>query len=1152
MKVYRSNRPERLVDSLVELLAKPPVGIEADPMDQEMVVVGSQGMERWLTQQIAQRVGICARVEFPFPGALVRKVFSAVLGADPEALELWNCDRLLWFVLDRLPSLLATPEFRALQSYLDETPETEILSRRRLQLARRIAETFDRYLAYRPEMVLEWESGEGEDGDWQPILWRALRDRIPGDHVVNRAEAFHRKIATSDQPLEGLPPRVFLFGVSTLPPFHVDVLAALARRHEVHLFVPSPARDYWAEMQSEREAERLEKVQGLPADDLHIERLPPLLDAFGRLFRDFQGVLVDRVSYDEPVDDLLFEEPGRDSMLHGLQTDVLELICRGDTDVLKIAAQPGTDRSIRIHACHGPMRQVEVLHDELLALFDAEPTLEPRHVVVMTPDLETYAPLVDAVFSDGDEGVVGPVGFPRIPFRVADRSLRTVNPVAEALLTLLETATGRLTASSVLDLLASDAIRDRFDIGIDDLPQIRRWIAACGIAWGIDENHRAAVDQPATRENTWRFGLDRLLLGIALRGEGRELFEGVLPYDEVEGTETELLGRFAELVERLILCIEDSSDPHSLAEWRTILFRTLNELVDGKGDRSGFDRKVRLEIDALVKDASAEASSPLLELTALLGLLEGRFDSSGAAGGFLGGTLTLCSMVPMRSIPFRVVCLLGLDDNAFPRTRIRASFDKLEQQRKRGDRTLREDDRSIFLEAILAARDHLIVTYDGRSVTTNEPLAPAVPVGELLDVLDATFEVEGAPGELIRKRLVQEHPLQAFSPRNFGADSSLGPTEPSSYDRRALAGARQLHELRQGLESEERSPAPLLDGQLEPPKTSTADGAAEVSLLDLIRFLKNPVKFFLQQRVGLQLESEKEQLEDREPIELGGLERHGLGTSLLDWDVRGDLSNDAETVLRGGGRLPIGTPGRYVLKQIDRTSRIIASKLGELEVGERSEPIDVSLDYDDLRLSGRLMDVWGAGLLQLQYGKVRADQRLALWVRHLALSASDSGHLGPSLLVGQDAEGEAEVVSFPAVDAEVARKLLGELLQLYLSGLRAPLMFFPETSYAYATTYASALAGAAEPAAGPPVEAEREARKEASSVWIRKNFGGGRSWGEGTSVWVERILGEAAPCPAAEGFEVPGLDDADAPEFHDLALAVWRPLLEHEATGGER
>ncbi|MBM4320263.1 MAG: exonuclease V subunit gamma, partial [Deltaproteobacteria bacterium] len=828
-------------DSLARVLCVPAGG----PMQPEWVVVHSRGMERWLSQQLAQRLGVCANVHFPFPAKVLHELTGPAAPSGGAVGEAWSPPRLVWSILRQLPGLLGEEAFAPLLGCLgageqaaagpDAAGMGRPVDRRAYLLARRIADTFDRYVTFRPEMVLGWDAPSQEEQDWQPLLWRSLRRVIAAPHLADLLRGPGAALR-----LDGLPPRLCFFAISTLPPFFLELLGRLAREREVYLFVLCPAREYTGAIRSRKEIARELKGalrEGVLPEQLHLEEGNPLLASFGRLVREFQIVLEGTEAgcpYDELPGDLFVEPisaggPGSPTMLQLLQSDVLHLRQRGTgrSDDPERFPPPrpvaAGDRSISIHACHGPMRQVEVLRDELLGLLAADPTLQPRDIVVMAPDIEAYAPLLEAVLVDGDpprrgggaagagagagaapevaegEGQPGRVGFPSLPFRIADRSLRQENVVAEALLALLELAGGRTPASAVLDLLALPPVRRRFAIAAEELPMIRQWVGESGIRWGIDREHRQEHGQPGYQENTWRFGLDRLLLGVAMAGEGRRFFGGVLPYDELEGQTTDLCGRFVEFGETLFAELQELAAPRPLAGWRERLGRLLQAMTAVEDDEVWLQQQLRDLLDEIVQYAGNSGFSGELDRDCLSLLLEQGTSGKGPASGFGSGAITCCAMVPLRSIPFRVVCLLGMDDGAFPRAATRLGFDRLAADPRLGDRDPREEDRYLFLEALLSARQQLIITYTGRSIRDNERLPPAVPVGELLDVLSASFfpeegGAEQAAGEGagraadLRERLISEHPLQPFSPQSFCA----GGPGPRSFDLRYLAAARRL------------------------------------------------------------------------------------------------------------------------------------------------------------------------------------------------------------------------------------------------------------------------------------------------------------------------------------------------------------------------
>ncbi len=978
---------------LSERVAQPCEPVEDAPLRPETIAVQGRGIERWLAMELARRLGVFANARFPFPRRLLEQVFDAVLEPRDDAARCFEPASMTWSIAALLPGLLARPELDPLRRFLLDDPEGE----GRIQLAARVAETLDRYAIHRPEMIAAWERGEEtlpDDARWQAILWRELVARHGRHHVAARAEAFREAIAVAGEgPLPGLPRRLFLFGITTLPPLYVDVLAALSRHLELHLFVLRCARD------------PLEEAG--PANPLWTS-----LGSVGRQFHEVLGARGFGPSRQRAVD----ADPGRATRLAAVQQAVLT---GGAPAPGADGSGPADDRSIQVHACRGPLREIEVLHDRLTDLFEADPTLEPRDVVVMTPDIERYAPFVEAVFGAGGEPGSGER--PRIGFRLADRRIRATYDVVDAFSRILDALSGRLEASTVVDLLLVERIRRRFGIETADLDVLQAWIRDAGIRWGADAQHRAEAGQPALHQNTWRQGLDRLLLGLAMPVEDR-LFAGTLPAPDVQPGRAGLLGSFVAFCECLLALRESLSGARSLASWSEALAGLLDELIDSADDGAGQRAWLRSMLDELASRARQAGFDEPISLVSLRRQLEAELARAGSSHGFLSGGVTFCELVPMRSIPFRVVALVGMNDDAFPRTRPPQGFDLMARDPRPGDRTGRDDDRHLFLEAVISARQHLVITYAGRSLRDGSPRAPSVVVAELLEEL-ARQEGTAAP-EDVRATGVREHPLHGFSSRYFDPAS---PGDLFSYSASECEGARAL--LRP------RSAAGPFVGEPLPEDVSPG---GTVELADLLRFVEHPVRFFLQRRLGLYLGDELEVLEDREPLQLDFLEQWKLGDDLLRRELAGVPEHEARELLRARGALPPGTLGELAGDELAGRVRNLLVETAALRGGGPLPAVPFDRSLGSWRLAGELGELWPGGRVVVQYSQRRLRGEIGLWIQHLVLC-----WLGPpgvpcrSALVARAKDGSADVVELAEVDQP--ERLLVDLLDLYALGQRVPL-----------------------------------------------------------------------------------------------------------------
>jgi exodeoxyribonuclease V gamma subunit len=1011
LNIYTSNRMECLATALSRTVT-PPL---SSPFVPEVIVVQSKGMQRWLAMQLSRRIGVWANCRYPFPNAMVRQLFDAVLPASADSTA-FAPEVMSWKIMGLLTELRDLEECLPLRNYLDNDRE----ELRRFQLAARIADTFDQYTLYRPDLLLEWEEGRG--GDWQALLWRCLATTDNDRHRGRLKDDFCRAMAAGTPDPGLLPQRIALFGISYLPPYHLDMLTEVARHTEVNLFLLSPCREYWGDIVPSRELARLP----LPQRD-YLDEGNPLLASLGRLGRDFSNSVIQRGGgVADEID--LYEEPGCGSLLTSLQSDILALTGTGEgggrREILR------TDRSLQIHSCHSPLREIEVLHDTLLSLLEEIPGLTPREIVVMTPDIESYAPYVSMVFEGRRDSARN------IPYSIADRTLAGEGRIAVLLLKLLALPGSRLTAAELFDILESEPVMRRFGLESGELAVIRGWLGETRIRWGADEEHRASLGLPSYAENSWAAGLERLFLGYATAQEGGQLFNGILPFDEMEGDRSQTLGKLAEFVAATVGVSRTLAVPRTLSGWRDELNRLLSDFVGSDDEWAHELAVIAGVVDSLGNSGEAAGFAPEVGLEVVRCWLTTRLQQEEQGYGFMTGGVTFCAMLPMRSIPFRVVALVGMNDGAFPRQGRPPEFDLIALSPRLGDRSLRDEDRYLFLECLLSARDCLVISYVGQSIKDNSEIPPSVLVSELLDAVERGFSPEG--GE-IRSRLVTRHRLQAFSQEYFSAGSKL-----FSYDHEQFGALLEAS-------ADPWQPVPFLAQPLDAP----LDEWRDVTLARLIRFFANPARYFLEQRMGIRLEELTSSLAEREPFSVDHLDAYGVKEEMLKMILHGEEPGNMLPVLRSRGVLPPGRHGEELCRLLVNEVRTFADKIAR-ETGDAQPlpPRDLDLRVGSFRLSGRIQGIWPEKKIAWRCAKLKAKDQLRSWIEHLALCMDQpSGDPCESLLMMQN----GDAAFGPVEDAD---QILETLLELYWQGLTMPLRFLPESALAYADKFAWSLAAA--------------------------------------------------------------------------------------------
>lgn len=1071
--VVHGNRLDELRSLVVSWMRRYPLA----PLENEIALVQSNGIAQWLKLALAEDpevddqggCGIAAAVEVQLPGSFMWQLYRRVLGRDeiPET-SLLDKAPLTWRLMRLLPEVIDKPHFEPLQRFL--TDDTDL--RKRYQLAERLADLFDQYQVYRADWLKDWAAGRHvlntARGDakplppancWQAELWRALLlDVGEAGMAQSRAgvhQRFIERINTLEQAPAGLPSRVIVFGISSLPAQALEALAGLARFSQVLLCVHNPCRHHWADIVADKDLlrhqyKRQQRKQGMPnlidAHSLH-QHAHPLLAAWGKQGRDYINLLD---SYDDPasyrtafsdgrID--LFSDSQPENLLNQLQDDILELRPLAETRERWPAVDPAKDRSVRFHIAHSPQREVEILHDQLLARFSADPQLRPRDVIVMLPDINTYAPHIRAVF-----GQLGRDDMRFIPFTLTDQGQRGRDPLLIALEHLLKLPDSRFAVSEILDLLDVPALRARFAIKESDLPTLHRWIEGAGIRWGLNAEQRASLGLPAGLEqNSWRFGLRRMLLGYAVgAGEG---CDGIEPFDEIGGLDAALIGPLVALLDALEIAYQQLSEAATAAQWGERLRALLQVFFLAESEHDDY---LLVQLQGLretwLETCESVGLDDLLPLTVvreawLAGLDQGRLSQR-----FLAGSVNFCTLMPMRAIPFKVVCLLGMNDGDYPRAQPPLDFDLMGSDYRPGDRSRREDDRYLLLEALLSARDQLYVSWVGRSIRDNSERPASVLIGQLRDHLAAGWQLHGAKaddkrdgGEQLLHALTVEHPLQPFSARYFHKGSNL-----FSYAREW----RALH-LPDAVQ-------PKADDAL------AAYASDEALTLNVLQdFLRHPVRHFFRQRLNVFFESADAPVADEEPFVLDALQRYSLSERLLAAamtapDDSGLTLQAQARRLQGYGMLPLAGFGQSLQEELIEPLPDLLQRHDQLL---RRWPIvldsalPIRFEYRQLKLEGWLGRVYQGddqSLLSItpipnaiSSGRLLKWHRLtATWVMHLAACAV--GLPLHSAVVATDI-----TLLLAPIEQARAAELLGDLLLARQAGMNAPLPVAVKTAFAW-------------------------------------------------------------------------------------------------------
>ena len=1053
--IHVRSHPDELVGELSGLLASP----LDDPFATELVSAPTRGIERWLTQRIASELGdrtagdgVCANVEFPSPRRLVREVLVAA--PEPAAsVEAWEGAALTRSVVAVLDSHLDESWMWLLARYIDAPGAlTALGNSQRLRAALKIAGLFMRYGRRRPEMVRAWHAGDdiGPDGRllpttdrWQPGLWRLLRAAIGVPSLAELLPDALEPIREGSVDLD-LPSRLSVYGLTAADPMDIEVLEAVAARREVHLYLLHPSPALWHET-ARRLDRSLVHPTPLPRAGDPTRRLArhPLLRSWAQESRELQLVLADRGLTAGAVE----RERVRPTLLSLLQHEIRTNEVPGPVEESSGRVTEGEDRSIQIHVSHGARRQVEVLRDAILHVLAADATLEPRDVVVMTSDLTTFAPLLEAAFPrriDGprSESGIAPGddrdGLPDLRVRIADLAPTATNPLVRFAAKVLDLAGSRLEAGTVRELVTLPAVRQCFGFDSDTADEIKAVIDDINVRWGFDVDHRNQWDAGHEDSHTWRRALDRALAGTFYADSSVRTLATIAPLHGVEGQGVRPVGLLAQILDRIVAVRDLLGRPRPYSNWGPAIATAVRLLAAPAWDEQWQWGQLERLLEQSFPQPEDPVADPDLSPDEARLLVDVWSQDVPGPLHFRTGDITVCRLVPMRSVPYRVVCLLGMDDERFPRSSRDDGDDLLLDHEIVGDADRDSEDRQLLLEALMAAGDHLIVTYAGHDELTNAAYPPAAPIAELADTLR---EMVGEGG---MRRIVTRHPLQPFSEANFVA-GRLGVRGPWGFDPMQFRGAVAVQQRAGG---KGRARVHLAPGVI-PPK---------IRLDDLTRFLEHPAKQFIRARLGFRIPAAGEISDDIVPAQLDALEEWKVTDRLLTGLLDGYSLESLAAHERGTDAVPPGYLGHAGLERAKQRAMdlwVAAQRLGYDP--ERHVHVTGALHVGDRIVEGSIAaDRFEARIDLVTPSRLKGKQRLRAFVRLVFLTALDPDRPWHALLLGRRAKGDAlmtvtieKLGAKPQERSDRANTVLEALVGLYVEGLTQPIPLPGETAYAW-------------------------------------------------------------------------------------------------------
>lgn len=1006
------------MENLVEKLSVSLSETCGSVFEPEIIVVQSNGMEKYLSLELSKRLGIASNFLFLYPNSMLEYCLEKTEVLKKKFIKPSN-DIYTWAIMELIFEFKDNKIFNEILDYV-KTDDQKISIEKLYQLSEKISRLFKEYQIFRPEWILLWEENENESG-WQSFLWNRLAKKLELDSLVKSAHKIMNEFQEDDKILKKLPKRISVFGIFSLPKIYLDSLNFFSKTCEVNLYLLNPCMEYWGEILSEKKIDRIKRKSD--ETNLYLDPGNSLLASFGETGKVFFDILNE---YEINRFDDFFISPMETSILSCIQYSILNLFNYSNKEKFKISS---FDKSVRIHSCHSPMREMEILKDNILYVLDSDDQIEISDIIVMIPDIEKYSPYIKAVFGRTNDDK-------KIPFSIADRSAKSENKGLDCFFGILGIFISRFEASLVVDLLEDKIIHEKFGLNEKSVEKIKKWVFDLRISWGLDSEFKKNMNFSQDNSGTWKKGLDILCLGHALSPDSNICFSSLFPLVEIDSSDQEALSGLMEFyfkIKKYYEIIKGNS--YFVSEWVEILTGLCDDFLFFE-NKNEFDfinlKKIFTDLKEEALDSKSQIKVPF---SVMYQRIEKLMSSPSSGYGFLDGRLTFCAMLPMRSIPFQMIAVCGLNEGDFPRSYFPPDFDLMAKFPRKGDRHIRDDDKYLFLETIISARKYLYLSYIGNDIKTDSIIPPSSVLSELTDYIQDNFISD----KDIIKQITRNHFAPSFSSAYFKFDN---PLEADSNDS-IFSYSKRFMELSKDIFSEEKTSFVFND---EPLKRDEESSSEFIDINSITGFFKNPQRFYLKIN-SIETGTDFEFFEDREIFNPDGLLNYLISNDLFNMFLEGNEEDICQMILKSRNMLPYGKTGIIYYNKLKEEILYFLSMLKTYLINMKKISLDVN--FENTRVKGSI-DLYDGDIVLFRYGKIKPVNIIELWIKHnFALFSENNDFKNNSIFAGAE-KNLFTILKFNEVEKN--KEYLENLISLYQKGSITPLCFDPDLSYDYANS----------------------------------------------------------------------------------------------------
>jgi len=981
--VYKSNSLNTLLLEAYKIIQEKPLN---NIFEKEIFVYDSKILFQYLNIFIAEKIGISANIKLYHPNDFIWKLFE-IISPKKKLKNTFTHSMMIWKIMKIIDDKKIFENYNKKEAKLQKFKFSFLM-----------ANIFEQYIFYRPNWINEWETEKNtsiidQNDIWQIKLWieiikNSKKTHQYSYHFANLFYNFQKLFEEKKIQKKHLPSRCFIISSFALNPSYIRIFQNISTYINIYFLYVTPFKKNIFNFIQDNNIFLNQKKNKKPCDN-------SLIKLWGQ-YEKIYALYIIRSKEMKIIN--CFKENNNRNLLNSIKNDLLKKNINKKKRFLI-----STDNSISINICFNKKNEIEILHKKLLIFFNKNSSIKPKDVVVTSFSIENYISSINSVFASENNKK-------QIPFFIANKFSKKTNIIISSFKKILNLANSRFHNEEILEFLDIPEIAKKFNLSEEEIKILYYWIEEANIRWAIDCKHKDYLSFPKNKQNTWLYGIEKLLLSYAMN-DTEKVWNNILSCSSINGSRTEIIEKLIIFIKTLKKWQKKLSRSQYLIHWHSLSKDLINDFFF-------CSQKIEKSIKMIQKNwtemINNNLSSGYLKKVSINILIKNFFYKYyfNNHQKFLPDVVNFCHPNAVCYIPFKIICIIGADHLSVPKINHLDKFNLLKKYPLIEDINIYQKYCYLFAQSISCAEQYFYISYVGYSIKDESKIYPSILIDQLLHYISSNFCFSGDcnlslqdNSKKIIKHLCKKYKIQYFYKKKYANPSTTENLQDVfKYTNRNINNKNILKR----------------------------NSCTKINLKDLITFWKNPICYFFNVNLQIKVDIKKHAINTTEPFSVNQEDSFKIKNILLNKIINNQDTMELFKKYMLSGKLPYDFFGKIFWNQKLKEMTMIAKEVMKYRISKEEKKINLKIEK--YQIDGILSEIQTTGLLRWKPNTINFSDRITLWLEHLIYSLL--GGCGESRIIGY----KKQTWSFSSLTFDLAYTYLLKYIKGYVEGIKKPIL----------------------------------------------------------------------------------------------------------------